>query len=239
MKNFKRMLGFSLLEMAVVMLILGLLLTGLLPTLSAQVEQQRIVETRKQLNEIRDALLGFAVSQGRLPCPAESGLAIENNAGLEAVSGVGANLVCASNRGVLPWATLGVPETDAWGRRYSYRVTATFADGEDGTAASCAMPSSVSFQLCSLGNLTVLKTAGGAKVSDNVPVVVVSHGQNGWGAYTPQGKQLAGATGDEAENVDNNNTFVSKEFGVTYDDLVLWLSPPILMNRMVAAGKLP
>ena len=237
MRYLNRIQGFSLLEMAVVMLILGLLLAGLLPTLSAQLEQQRVVETRKQMNEIRDALLGFAVSQGRLPCPADGNLA--NDAGLEAVSGVGTSLVCTSNRGVLPWATLGMNETDAWGRRYSYRVTATFADGEDGTAASCAMPSSVSFQLCSLGNLTILKTMGGAKVSDYVPVVVVSHGQNGYGAYTPQGKQLAGATGDEAENVDNNNTFVSKEFGVNYDDLVLWLSPPILMNRMVAAGKLP
>jgi hypothetical protein len=33
-------------------------------------EQRRITETRQQLAEIKDALLGFAIIHGRLPCPA-------------------------------------------------------------------------------------------------------------------------------------------------------------------------
>jgi prepilin-type N-terminal cleavage/methylation domain-containing protein len=229
--------GFTLLEMAVVLLIVGLLLSGLLPTLSAQAEQQRIADTRKQMNEIRDALLGFAVSKGRLPCPADGTLTSENNAGMELTAGSGVAMVCSSNRGVVPWVTLGVNETDAWGRRYSYRITSTFADGEDGTGSNCAVSSGVSFQLCSLGNLTVYKTSGGAKVSDNLPAVIVSHGQNGLGAYTPQGNQINGSIADESENADNNNSFVSKEFTTSFDDLVLWLSPNLLFNRMVYAGR--
>lgn len=231
--------GFTLLEMAVVLLIVGLLLSGLLPTLSAQAEQQRIADTRKQMNEIRDALLGFAVSKGRLPCPADGSIASQNHAGAEWVVGSGVAQVCDSNRGVLPWVTLGVAETDAWGRRYSYRITSTFADGEDGTGGSCALSSGVSFQLCSLGNLTVYKTSGGAKVSDYLPAVVVSHGANGRGAYSTLGAVIAGATGDESENADNNNSFVSREFATNFDDLVLWVSPNILYNRMVSAGKIP
>jgi prepilin-type N-terminal cleavage/methylation domain-containing protein len=231
--------GFTLLEMAVVLLIVGLLLSGLLPTLSAQAEQQRIADTRKQMNEIRDALLGFAVSKGRLPCPADGTLTSENNAGLELTAGSGVAMVCSSNRGVVPWVTLGMNETDAWGRRYSYRITSTFADGEDGTGSNCAVSSGVSFQLCSLGNLTVYKTSGGAKVSDNLPAVIVSHGQNGLGAYTQQGKQINGVADDESENTDNNNAFVSKEFTTTFDDLLCWVSPNILFNRLVSAGKIP
>lgn len=231
--------GFTLLEMAVVLLIVGLLLAGLLPTLSAQAEQQRIADTRKQMNEIRDALLGFAVSKGRLPCPADGTVASQNNAGAEWVVGAGIAQVCGSNRGVLPWVTLGVPETDAWGRRYSYRITSTFADGEDGTGGNCALSSGVSFQLCSMGNLTVYKTSGGAKVSDYLPAVVVSHGANGRGAYSTLGVVIGGASGDENENADNNNSFVSREFATNFDDLVLWISPNILYNRMVSAGKIP
>ncbi len=231
--------GFTLLEMAVVLLIVGLLLSGLLPTLSAQAEQQRIADTRKQMNEIRDALLGFAVSKGRLPCPADGTIASNNLAGAEWVVGSGVAQVCGSNRGVLPWVSLGVPETDAWGRRYSYRITATFADGEDGTGGSCALSSGVSFQLCSLGNLTVYKASGGAKVSDYLPAVVVSHGANGRGAYSTMGSVIGGASGDESENTDNNNSFVSREFSTNFDDLVLWISPNILFNRIVSAGKAP
>ncbi len=232
-------MGFTLLEMALVLLIVGLLLTGLLPTLSAQVEQQRIADTRKQMQEIRDALLGFAVSKGRLPCPADGTLASANHAGVELTAGSGVALTCSSNRGVLPWVTLGVTETDAWGRRYSYRISTTFADAEDGTGANCALANGVSFQLCSLGNLTVYQTSGGAKVSDNLPAVWLSHGQNGFGAYTPQGNQINGAEGDELENGDNNNSFISKPFATDFDDLVLWLSPNLLFNKMVSGGKLP
>lgn len=227
--------------MAMVMLIIGLLLGGLMPTLSAQMEAQRVSETRKQLNEIRDALTGFALSNGRLPCPADGSTASGN----ESTSGSGPSLACTLTKGVLPWATLGVSETDAWGRRFTYRVShgasSNFADGADGTGASCNIAAGVSFQLCSIANLNVLSAAsGGTNVATNVPAVVVSHGKNGLGAYPAGGGAPIGtATGDEEENTDDNNTFVSKDFTPDFDDLVVWLSPNTLMNRMVAAGKLP
>lgn len=55
--------GFTLVEMAIVLLIVTLLLTGLVPTISSQIEQRQRNETRKQLDDIRDALLGFVVSK--------------------------------------------------------------------------------------------------------------------------------------------------------------------------------
>jgi prepilin-type N-terminal cleavage/methylation domain-containing protein len=236
--------GFSLLELAVVLTIIGVLLAGLLPTLSSQVEQQRMTETRKQLNEIRDALIGFAVMYGRLPCPANGAL----NTGLEATTGVGAALVCTSitagsnsSRGVVPWATLGVSETDAWGRRLSYQVTSNYADGTDGTGAgTCNVSAGISFQMCSQGNLNVLTSVGGTNLATSLPVVVLSHGVNGTGAFNTQGIQLAGAAGDELENANTTNSLVSHDpVQNGYDDLVIWVPPSILFNRMVAAGKLP
>lgn len=236
----KKECGFTLVEMAIVLMIIGLLLGGLIPTLSAQKESQRINETRKQLDEINDALSGFALINGRLPCPANGTTASGN----ESTTGSGVSLTCTLTQGILPWATLGVNETDGWGRRFTYRVsqgvTSNFADGADGTGASCNIATGVSFQLCSVANLNVLSTSGGSNVAANVPAVVVSHGKNGLGAYpVGGGAAISGATGDEGENADDDNIFVSKDSSPSYDDIVIWLSPNILLNRMVTAGKLP
>lgn len=232
--------GFTLVELAMVMLIIGLLLGGLIPTLSTQMESQRINETRRQLDEIKEALAGFAVANGRLPCPTDGTAA----GGGELVTGTGTAATCTLTKGVLPWSTLGVSETDGWGRRFTYRVSqgvnSNFADGADGTGASCNIAAGVSFQLCSSANLNVLATSGGSNVASSVPAVVLSHGKNGLGAYPGGGGNAIGtASGDEGENADDDNIFVSKDHSANFDDQVVWLSPNILFNRMVAAGKLP
>jgi len=233
--------GFTLVEMAIVLALVGLLLGGLIPTLSSQIESQRINETRRQMNEIKDALTGFAVINGRLPCPANGSASSVN----ELVTGSGVSAACTLTKGALPSTTLGTSETDAWGRRFTYRVSqgvsSNFADGADGTGeTSCAITVGVSFQLCSTANLNVKTTSGGSDVAANVPAVVVSHGKNGLGAYpSGGGAQIGTATGDEGENADDDNIFVSKDYYPDFDDLVIWLSPNILFNRMVAAGKLP
>jgi hypothetical protein len=52
-------------------------------------------------------------------------------------------------------------------------------------------------------------------------------------------------TANEIANADGDVNFVSRErspVGSTageYDDIVVWLSPHVLKQRMVAAGKLP
>jgi prepilin-type N-terminal cleavage/methylation domain-containing protein len=237
--------GFSLLEMAIVLTIVGLLLAGLLPFLTGQIEQQHRSETRKQLDDIQQALFGFALSNGRLPCPADGTIAtvagLVNGAGLEKVG-----CTAGANGGVLPWVTLGVNETDAWGRRFTYRVTPDFADAVSTTTyAGCIpipAPTQSSFALCSSGNLTIGLTAGATNVANNIPAIIISHGTDGLGAYMPSGQQIQPippANTDQGDNTDNDNNFVSHDFTASFDDLVVWLSPNILFNRMVMAGKLP
>jgi len=233
--------GFTLVEMAIVLAIVALLLGSLLPTISGQIEQQRRNETRKQMDEIKEALIGYAVINGRLPCPANGATASGN----ESITGTGTALTCNLTKGVLPWATLGVNESDGWGRRFTYRVshgaTSNFADGADGTGAACSITAGISFQLCSSANINVLATSGGSSVAANVPAVVVSHGPNGLGAYPAGGgTQIGTATGDEDENANDDDTFVSHDQVQNgFDDLVIWLSPNTLINRMVTVGKLP
>jgi prepilin-type N-terminal cleavage/methylation domain-containing protein len=65
--------GFTLVEIAVVVLVLGLLLASLLGPLSVRIEQQEIRKTSNQLEEIKEALYGYAMVNGALPCPDGNG----------------------------------------------------------------------------------------------------------------------------------------------------------------------
>lgn len=255
--NTLRTAGFTLVEMAIVLMIVGLLLGGMLIPLSAQMEQRNLTETRKTLDEIQQALIGYAIINGRLPCPADGTTptggtnAASIPAGQEyfdtANGACAAAIITNSNAwGVLPWATLGVSETDAWGRRFTYHVTTDFADAisKNTFTTGCTptvTPTQSSFALCSTGSLNVLTAASsGTNLASNIPAVIVSHGKNGYGAYTQTGTALSASTDlDEGDNYDLDVHFVSKSPTPTFDDQVVWISPTILFNRMVTAGKLP
>lgn len=125
--TINRARGFSLVEMAVVLLIIGLLLTGLLLPLGAQVEQRKITETIRRLEDARDALIAFAIVNGRLPCPATAA-ALSGDEAPAVITGI-----CTTNySGFLPAKALGFQPTDsygyaldAWGNRIRYAVSAT------------------------------------------------------------------------------------------------------------------
>lgn len=223
--------GFTLVELAVALAIIGLLLGMLIVPLSTQVDQQRIGDTQRQLDLIREAVIGFAVANGRLPCPATpttpnttAGAGTENKPAT----------VCGIFEGVLPWATLGLPETDAWNNRFTYRITDTFAD--DPVAGMLA-----SFSLTDNGNITVNNGVinGSIVIASNIPAIFVSHGKNGFGAYRRDGTQVTGAAGDELQNANVTTVFVSRVPSPDFDDLVGWVSPNVLKARMVAANRLP
>jgi prepilin-type N-terminal cleavage/methylation domain-containing protein len=119
--------GFSLVEMAVVLVILGFVIGALLLPLQAQREQLSRNQTQNQLEIARKALIGFAQSNGRLPCPATAVSNIDSGSnGIEQPVGGGA---CTTQMGYLPAATLGVQPTDtngfaidAWNNRILYAV---------------------------------------------------------------------------------------------------------------------
>ncbi|TDI81398.1 MAG: prepilin-type N-terminal cleavage/methylation domain-containing protein [Betaproteobacteria bacterium] len=225
--------GFSLVEMAVVMVILAMLLGGLLVPLTAQIDQRNMNETRKSLSEIKEALVGFSITSGRLPCPA-----ISSTNGDEKITCV----VLADRHGYIPWAKLGVSKLDAWGHIFRYSVTPAYA-GPSGTLVL----SPPTIRDITIQTRDVAGTLVNLSNPSNIPAVVLSHGKNGYGATDDQGGIAAvpGANVDESTNTTNPTTFVTQvptvagSPGGEYDDIVTWISPNILFSRMVAAGRLP
>jgi prepilin-type N-terminal cleavage/methylation domain-containing protein len=244
--------GFTLLEMAIVLLIVALLLGGLLPTVSGRIEQQRTSEVRKQLDEIQQAVIGYAIANGRLPCPASS-----SSSGAEsfAAGGGAANGNCSNfYDGYVPAATLGLAATDSqgyaddpWNNRIHYAVTTsnsnayTRTNGMRATGMSSLAPNLL---VCSTATgISATSCASGTALtaSPGVPAVIYSTGSNGG---------YGGTGADEAANPNPNSSNNDRVFVIhmpssssaangEFDDIATWLSPHILYSRMVEAGRLP
>ena len=112
--------GFTLIELAVVIVVIALLLGSILVPLTSQVEQRKVLETQKTLDEIKEALIGFAMINGRLPRPATS-----SSDGTER-GNCTTELECT---GFIPWTALGVSKVDSYGKIIRYSVTPAFANG--------------------------------------------------------------------------------------------------------------
>ena len=105
--------AFTLLELMLVLFILAILAAGLSMPLAAQVSLRRVEESKRQLDEARDALLGFAAANGRLPCPATG--ESRGNESFAPGSDARDGLCAAFFDGFLPAATLGLSPLDAEG----------------------------------------------------------------------------------------------------------------------------
>ena len=243
MHHFKlphRNTGFTLVELAIVLVIVALLSSGLLLGVSAQRNAAENIDAQRQLENIREALLGYAMANGRLPCPAQANLpnTDDDNAGKALTPPCDGAL----QHGVLPWKTLGLPETDPWGNRFTYFVSSDSNVTPSKSFARALPPGALaSFSLDTPGNANVKDIwNSGANIASELPAVIVSHGSRSAGAYQPTGVQLpASANLNEAENSDADTTFVSRTPSDTFDDLVIWIVPSILKSKMVAAGRLP
>jgi len=213
--------GFTIAELTVAVAIIAVLLFGAMVPFSAQVDIRNVAETRRTMDSIREAIIGFAQANGRLPCAADGSIQTGvAGAGIEKFDGT--SCIAGFTFGVIPWATLGVSETDSWGRRFSYRVAPVFADVSTaatwatttpGVQPSCTptpLPTApTSFALCTLGDSAVYTRTASVAVplATALPALFISHGKNGYGAWQPSGIRLAApAVGtDEAANVNGTS----------------------------------
>lgn len=152
--------GFSLVEMALVLLIVGLLAAVFLPATNTFLENNRRKETRAKLEALEQAMVRFVMVNRRLPCPADGIQGTANpTSGVEQRNGAVTPATCtAMATGVVPWRSLGVPADaamDAWGNLITYRVWARTSGGVGSAInTSLAMDEGMDFSKCDPAKLT-------------------------------------------------------------------------------------
>lgn len=262
-----RQQGFSLIELAIVLVIVTLLVGGLAMPLAAQIQASRIAETRKIMEEARESIIGYTMTHFcqcvysglgnsgvptaastcaggcQSPNPSPHFTTLQRHylpcpdTDFDGIENRTAG-TCDSSQGLFPFVELGTGNQDAWGNHLHYSVTPEYANMVVGFGLT--NPSPADKQICNTNGCGV-----GTLVASAIPAVLVSYGPNGWGARNVNSNTLSNPTSlDETENTDNDTFYVSRiptdanAAAGEFDDLVVWISTPTLIDR-VCLGRCP
>jgi len=230
--------GFSLIELAMVLFIISLLLGGLLMPLATQLEARQRGEALEQLEVIKEALIGFAIVNGRLPCyttqvdptnaaygeedAACNPTALTADATRQRVDGILPWKTLGLNSGLDPWGLQRTASADPWLGYWRYRVDSQFLATFSLTTGFTA-PSE---------QIDIVDSAGNAlNAASEYPVVIIySTGAN---------RAEDGQNATYEQTLADNPVYQGSEATAAFDDIVVWIGRPILFGRMVAAGALP
>ena len=163
----ERQRGFSLIEIALVLVIAGFALGAGVAALGPLLVNKKFSDTQRQLQDASDAMLAFAMVNRRLPCPAtatsagresfctnpDPAAACGTEVFVTTTAGGGAErgrcfVTANPNTGFVPAATLGLPGqdanglvVDAWARPLRYMVPSTVnTTTNNGTVALAITP---------------------------------------------------------------------------------------------------
>ncbi|HYA66943.1 MAG TPA: prepilin-type N-terminal cleavage/methylation domain-containing protein [Burkholderiaceae bacterium] len=268
-RTARRERGFTLVEIAISLVLLALAAVGVFAILEQQIEQHRISDTNATLLKAHDAVLSFVTGYGRLPCPAVAG----SNGAESIASNVGGIITCTSESGFLPAVTLGMPNLDSWGllegawndgagsqngtyvRAFRYAVTGlngatawaltSVSLGAPGSptqraAVQTAFNNNQGLFVCASSNGIVPagnRCANQANtLSNNAAVIIWSLGSDA--------ADIPNYSLDELQNLNLTvpRVVISRVYaplgaaGGQFDDLVSWISYPIIADRLVYAG---
>lgn len=221
-----RQQGFSLVELAIAMAVIGLLLGATLTLYQGYIrtKAENDTETRKEL--IRVAIARFVATNGRLPCPADPARAVTDvQSGTEECSATGEVHSVAGQRagvgdhntvliGSLPYAALNMSIVDAydgWGSSFTYAVSLNLVDKDKFNAGHGVIGLKSYDTAGSLTDTRNPRVEGvNGRLANSYMFAVVSHGPDKRGAYTNAGRPMpacASGTRDN-ENCDGDSIFL-------------------------------
>lgn len=234
--------GFTLIELAVVLLVLGVLTRALVTPLGTVLHERRVQATDDRLESVRQALLGHLVTTGTLPCPLQVGISAS-------IAASGSRAVdCSRGQGGVPARLLGVEGPvdaagallDSWGRPLSYAVSLSSSreagdiDSPDWTSVGEAAAVGLSeldadLVLCQAAYSGSCPRA--ALRADAIAFVVLSGGADD------------SSVDAQVENIDGDRVFAvaprSTVDGHRFDDLLVWASRNELAYWLLRAEWLP
>ncbi len=223
MSTLKTPTGFSLLEVSLVLFVLALLMHFSFSPLTRSAQHSQTLKTRAQLQNVQEALIGFVLLHGRLPCPDYDTDNTSTAYGLE-----DSNCNFSFNQeGYLPWKTLGVEANDPFGDRWRYRIERKYADAlelkqrllnEEGCSTPCAAPFPDD-------KLQIIDSQGRSLHSQQErPIALVfSLGKN----QTADGANAVWDAQYQADAPSHN-----------FDDELIWINRSTLAKTLLQAGKL-
>jgi prepilin-type N-terminal cleavage/methylation domain-containing protein len=247
-------LGYTLVELSIVIGILAILAAGALTIFDKKSEADRIKLTERRISEIHEAIQSFYDLNGYIPCPAPAEAA-DDAATFGLTDSAPANNYdtaltppqCAddaansnlSEAGTVPTRTLNLPDYmmyDGWNRRFTYRTAVrtgsagSFADSEN--VGDLAVYDIYGVELTDLSNPDEKRRKGAA-------YVIISHGSNGYYATGSNGFPFMPTTTPDSRERDNyfhdeNKTYLQGERTSFYDDIVSFkMVPDIKAPRLI------
>ncbi len=256
-KRWARIAGFTLIEIAVVLVVVGLLLSGAMYGIKPVIDSSRTATTNGKLERIELALLAYVMQNGCLPCPADGDMATNSATGNAGWSHADTGYygpnhatnnrpcaapggsACNATVGVVPWNTLGIREADmidGWSSRITYAVAQSLTAT---TGSSMVRTAPASYPA---GTLSV-NDYGGVSQTTAAAYVLVSHGRDRAGAFSSGGATIStgttyGAGTPQGANMPANNpgTFRQDRYhpipgaATYYDDIVLYRTAPNMIR---------
>lgn len=259
--------GFTLIEIAIVLLIVSIILGYTLAMVPIQQEIKQYQQADKEMDQILNSIYAFAQVNGYLPCPANNNVASN---GFECRDDAGNPSAgdgnCDGNPdpdpavdscdlwfGFVPGRTLGMNGKystnglllDPWGKPYRYQVT------DDDVGGGASIGEDFVFQ----GDM---KNEGMFNLSPDLAVCssITDIANTACGADKTVVKGIplvilstgkdAGtiSSGVQDENLDNaaDKVFISTNrsdvSGSEFDDIVKWISPNVLYSKMLESGQI-
>ena len=229
--------GFSLVEMAIVVVLMGIFLTLGLAAFNAQLNNAALSTTKKKQEIIREALIAYLRDFKRLPCPEVTAFGVSAPNGVEGRQTAGNPASnCSSFWGTLPYAELGLSRDialDGYENFFTYFVSSALAGEPDWTLTQVAgVPG---FSVGNPGRFAITENGTATTLSKNLAaVVIVSHGSNGLGAFTSKGYRNALPANGTDERQNAPDTSVNSPPGWVAPSLIA-VVPPTLPNPSITA----
>jgi prepilin-type N-terminal cleavage/methylation domain-containing protein len=203
--------GFTLLEVAIVLVVVGLLGAGTLVIVNSLLVQERRQETAVYLDEVRQALLTYAALYKSVPTA---------DTGTDGLPDAG------QNAGDLPFKTLVARPLDAWGHELKYQVNLSLTD-----------PATACTHLKDMIKGTPTAPAAWPKVWDEDGGAVAANPLSVGVVGVSAGPRDADGDGNPFDGGANGSNvggapYLRQRPDADFDDLVLYIGPATLYDWM-------
>ena len=235
----QKKLGFSMIELSVVLVVMGIMTVGMISLGTATLESAKIAETKSIIAKIQKAMIVYYKKNNSLPCPADGTLALtDNNFAFEQKTNSSSdttisNATCSASYsnlistvmyyGTVPTRTLKLPDYyafDAWGNRITYNISKDCVDPDNWNSSHANICRKLASPSLPGGSITITDINLNP-ILDDAAYFLVSHGKNGVGAWRRAGgstriPSTASTSARETSNAHVNTSGVTSGYDILF-----------------------